>query len=192
MLDFAAVRARQKTFDELIAGLTCNDLARLTNEMVDSYQELIARCGDEDVAFQPVDPDAHDPYAANADEVGTAWTLGHVIVHTTASAEEAAFIGAEMARGVEPHGRSRFETPWENVATIRQCRQRLEESRRMRLASLAMWPDAPHLEVVYQSAPERPRYNCFGRFVLGLRHEHDHLAQVAEIVRQSCALRVVA
>ena len=52
---------------------------------------------------------------------------------------------ADLARGVAFHGRSRSEVPWETVTTIAQCRARLEESRRMRLASLDMWPDQPYL-----------------------------------------------
>jgi hypothetical protein len=189
MLDFAAVRARIITFDELTAGLTRADLVELTNEMVDAYLALIAGCGDADVTFEPVDPHAQDPYAASAAEANVAWTLGHVIVHSTASSEEAAFIAAEMARGVEPHGRSRYETPWMTVRTIAQCRKRLEESRRIRLATLETWPDEPHLEVVYQSGADKPRYDCIQRFVLGLRHEQNHLGQVAEIRSQSCAAR---
>jgi hypothetical protein len=108
-----------------------------------------------------------------------------VIVHTTASAEEAAFLAAEMARGVQPHGRSRYETPWEMVTTIAQCRQRLQESRRMRLASLEMWPDEPHLENVYEAWPGGPPVNVLGRFVLGLRHDSDHLDHIAKIVHQA-------
>lgn len=50
------------------------------------------------------------------DDVHLAWNLGHVIVHTMASAEESAALAAELARGVEYHGRSRYEVPWETVA----------------------------------------------------------------------------
>ena len=35
-----------------------------------------------------IDLDADDPYAEAADEATMAWTLGHVIVHATASSEE--------------------------------------------------------------------------------------------------------
>ncbi len=64
----------------------------------------------------------------DAAEVGLAWTLGHVIVHLTASAEEAAFLGAELARGVEPHGRSRYEVPWRTLVTIEGARARLQRA----------------------------------------------------------------
>lgn len=187
MLDFQALRDRRTTLVELAAGLTPADLRALTNEMVDTMQALIRDCTDEDVVFIPEDPDAFDAYASSGAAVNSAWTLGHVIVHTTASAEEAAFLAAELARGVAWHGRSRYETPWESVTTIAECRARLEESRRLRLATLDVWPDEPHLEVTYQPAPERPRYNAIQRFVLGLRHDFDHLGQIAEIARQAAA-----
>lgn len=189
MLDFGPVREKRMTMDELTAGLTVDDLRSLTNEMVDRMLSLLTDCIDADVVFEPEDPQAHDAYAEKAEDVGIAWTLGHVIVHTTASAEESAFLAAELARGVEYHGRSRYEVPWQTIMTIEQCRRRLEESRRMRLASLDLWPNPPHLDTYYQSAPDRPRYNAIGRFVLGLRHDDDHLGQIAEIVRQAQSAR---
>jgi hypothetical protein len=185
MLDFEAVREKQITLAELCAELTVDDLRGLTNEMVDTVHALIAGCTDQDVVFQPVDPTADDPYAVSDAEETLAWTLGHVIVHVTASSEEAAFLAAEMARGVQNHGRSRYETPWQHVTTLAQCRQRLEESRRMRLASLDLWPEQPHCEVQYAPWPGTGEINCVERFVLGLRHEDDHLGQIAEIVRQA-------
>ncbi|UCC64719.1 MAG: DinB family protein [Anaerolineae bacterium] len=185
MLDFQAVRDEKIAFAELVADLTIDDLRDLTDEMVDTMLDLIAGCADADVVFRPADPDAYDPYAQRKEDVKLAWRLGHVIVHTTASAEESAALAAEMARGVENHGRSRYETPWETITTVVQCRQRLEESRRMRLASLAMWPDAPHLEVVYEAWSGAPQVNAIGRFVLGLMHDDAHLGQIANIVRQA-------
>ncbi len=174
--------------DDLIVGLTVDDLRRLTDEMVDTMLEMIAQSTDEDVTFTPQDANADDAYALDEDERGLAWTLGHVIAHTTASAEESAALAAELARGVEYHGRSRAEVPWRQVTTVAQCRARLQESRRMRLASLEMWPDAPHLDNVYVTA----RGSVIGpvkRFVLGLSHDDVHLEQIAEIVRQAKAAR---
>jgi hypothetical protein len=190
MLDFGAVRAGEITLAELVAGLTQEQLRALTDEMVDAMQDLIAGCVDADVVFVPQDPGAHDPWAVRPEDVDLAWTLGHVIVHTTASAEEAAALAAELARGVEFHGRSRYETPWETVQTVAQCRQRLEESRQMRLAGLEMWPHAPHLANVHQAWTDGPVVNAVGRFVLGLMHDDSHLEQIAEIVRQAEAARV--
>ena len=189
MLNFEAVRNEEIAFPALVAGLARDDLCRLTNEMIDSILEQIAGCVDADVTFEPVDRWADDPFAATPEEVHMAWTLGHVIVHTTASAEESAAIAAEMARGVAPHGRSRYEVPWPEMRMIAGCRRRLEESRRMRLASLEMWPDAAHLDNGYQAWADGPAVNAIGRFVLGLMHEESHLEQIEEIVRQARAAR---
>lgn len=185
MLDFSRVRKQEITYSDLAQGLTPADLRTLTDEMVDRMLDLIKHCTDADVTFTPSDPGANDTFANKADEVGIAWTLGHVIVHTTASAEESAFLAAEMARGVENHGRSRYETPWENVTTIAECRQRLEESRQIRQASLAMWPATPQLELVYQPWPTAPEINAVGRFILGLAHDDSHLGQIEDVVRQT-------
>ncbi len=189
LLDFTPVRNKEVTLAELVADLTRDDLRELTNAMVDTMLELIADCADEDVTFVPVDPDAHDAYATDEAERNIAWTLGHVIVHTTASAEESAAIAAELARGVEYHGRSRYEVPWRTVTTVEQCRRRLEESRRMRLASLEMWPDEPHLNNTYEPWKAIGEINAISRFALGLLHDDDHLDQIAEIVRQAKAAR---
>lgn len=191
MLDFTPVRNKELKISQLAAGLTPADLARLTNEMIDAILGLIADCTDADVAFIPDDPQANDTYAANPGEVKLAWTLGHVIVHTTASAEESAFLAAELARGVTFHGRSRAEMPWQTITTIAQCRQRLEESRRMRLASLQLWPDPPDLENSYEAVPGADPSNALTRFVRGLSHDDSHLGQIAEIVRQARAIKTL-
>jgi hypothetical protein len=190
MLDFTPVRSKERTMRELVASLRPEDLRRLTNEMIDTMLGLIAECSDADVTFEPSDPDAHDPVAATEAELHMPWTLGHLIVHVTASAEEAAAIGAELARGV-PHrgGRSRSEVHWTTVTTLAQCRRRLEESRRMRLASLDMWPDPPHLDNTYVPREGAEPVNAVIRFVNGLRHDDDHLGQIADVVGQARAAR---
>ena len=193
MLDFARVRAKECTIQELAQGLTRDDLRRVTDEMIESELDLIAACTDADVVFVPEDPEANDSFATAADEIKIAWTLGHVIVHVTASAEETAFVAAEMARGVpQREGRSRSEVPWQGVTTLAQCRRRLEESRRMRLATLDVWPDEPHLDNLFRWRPDGPAYDPVARFLQGLNHEHSHLAQITEIARQAKAARVNA
>jgi hypothetical protein len=189
MLDFQAVRDGTITFAELVDGLTRDDLRDLTHEMIDTVVGLIADCVDADVVFEPDDPVADDPFAATPEEVHMPWTLGHVVVHNTASAEESAAMAADLARGVEYHGRSRYEVPWQEMRTIKGCRHRLEESRRMRLASLEMWPDEPHLDNVYEVWPDSPGVNAVGRFVLGLMHEESHLGQIADVVQQAQVAR---
>ena len=185
MLNFQAVRNGEITFAELVVDLTVDDLRDLTSEMVDTMLSLIVDCVDADVVMEPLDPEADDPFAATPEEINLAWNLGHVVVHTTASAEESAAIAAELARGVEYHGRSRYEVPWTEMRTIAGCRQRVEERRRMRLASLEMWPAEPHLENSHEVWPERPKVNAVGRFALGLMHDESHLGQIQEIVRQA-------
>ena len=189
MIDFTPLRSREKTLGEIVADFTVDDLRDLTNEMIDRQLALIADCTDEDVVFVPEDPAAEDKFAADAEDVGLAWTLGHVIVHVTASSEEKAFLAAELARGIDREGRSRYETPWESVTTIAQVRARLEESRRMRLASLDMWPDDPDFSLTINYRWLRGPMNAVARFCMGLIHDDDHLEQIAEIVRQAHAMR---
>jgi hypothetical protein len=186
MLDFSPVRNKEITIDQLCADLRVDDLRRLTDEMIDAMLGLIAGCTDADVTLVPDDPTAEDTFATDPDEAHLAWTLGHVIVHVTASSEEAAFLAAELARGVPTReGRSRYEVPWRTVTTIGQCRLRLEESRRMRKATLELWPDPPHLDNTFKAWYGDQRYNAVVRFVFGLSHDDSHLGQIAEIVRQA-------
>ena len=189
MLDFTSVRNKEVTFAEFVSGFTITDLRDFTNEMVDHMLGLIEGCTNADVVFVPDDPEADDPYAVDEVDKGLAWTLGHVIVHVTASAEESAFLAAELARGVAFHGRSRAEIPWQTITTIQQCRQRLEESRRMRLAMLDVWPDEPDLDVAYEPWLGAPELNAIGRFISGFWHDLDHVGQLEEIVRQAKAVR---
>jgi len=176
------------SFNELIKGISKQDLVSLTNEMVDRMLEQIRTCQDEDVVFTPIDPEAMDDYGTD-EEATMAWNLGHVIVHTTASSEESAFLAAELARGVEFHGRSRYELPWREMVTIAGCKKRLEDSRKMRLASLEIWPDPPHLDNTYEVWAGGRRVNAIGRFIMGLTHDIVHLGQIRDILEQVLAER---
>jgi hypothetical protein len=189
MLNFQAVRDKQLSITELVTGLSRPDLAALTQEMVTTFQEMIVDCTDADVTFEPLDPKADDPHASTPAEMHMPWSLGHVIVHCTASAEEAAVIAMELARGVAFHGRSRYETPWRGMSTIAGCRNRLQESQRIRLASLEMWPQPAHLDMDCEAWPGGPVVNAVGRFALGLMHDDGHLEQLKEIVHQVQATR---
>src|SRR6185295_13191647 len=138
MLDFQPVREKKIALQELVKGLGKEDLRRELSEMYDEVERLVAGCTDADVTFHPVDKKADDPYAIEGEE-NISWTLGHVIVHLTASMEESASLASELARGVEYHGRSRWEAPWREATTINYCRARMTESHRMCLASLEIW-----------------------------------------------------
>jgi hypothetical protein len=189
MIDFTPYHNGTVTIQQLAADLSAADFHRLSDEMIDTILGILEGAQDHDITFQPLDPAAHDVYAADAQDAQLAWTLGHVIVHTTASSEESAALACQMARGVEVSGRSRYETPWQEVNTVAALHLRLQESRRMRHALLNAWPDAPRLEIRYCPWPAAGEINALGRFLLGLAHEDDHLAQMREIIRQARAVR---
>src|SRR5579859_2719176 len=99
MLDFAPVRNRTASLPDITQNLTRENLRALTNEMIDTMQEIIADAIDADVVFVPQDPGANDTFGI-PEERDLAWTLGHVVVHATASAEEAAALALTLARGL--------------------------------------------------------------------------------------------
>ncbi len=151
---------------------------------------MIRDAVDPDVTFVPQDPEANDRFAANPEEVHLAWTLGHVIVHVTASSEEAAALATELARGVEIKGRSRYETPWRSVHTAAEIRHRLDESRRMRHAFLNAWPEEPNLTLTFTASYQGATpVNSITRFVQGLSHDDAHLGQIRNILDQARAAR---
>jgi hypothetical protein len=189
MIDFTALREKKMDWSEFAAQFSKEDLVHEINELTDKILEIISRCSDFDVSFEPHDPDAHDPYAEDPEDEDLGWNLGHVIVHLTASNEESAFLGAEMARGVEyDQRRSRYELAWQEITTVAQVIRRLEESRRMVLGSLEMWPDEAHLDNYYETRSGL-RVNPIMRVLFGFNHADGHLGQIEEIIRQACAAR---
>jgi hypothetical protein len=192
MIDFRSVRRGEKSIQDLADGLGAEDLGRLTTEMCDLQQAAIADAVDEDFVFVPDDPDANDTFALSPEDINLSWTLGHVVVHTTASSEESAALALTLARGLPVEGRSRFEVPWQRATSTEFCRRRIEESRRMRLAMLSAWPDEPHLENLYSPSEGRPAMNAVGRFLSGLSHDDSHLEQMRKIMRQARKRRGVA
>jgi hypothetical protein len=167
------------------SAVTKADLRRLTNELLDAVQKLLRRCVDADVTFTPLDPHAVDHDAESDEETNVAWTLGHILVHMTATAEESAALAAELARGVAYHGRSRREVSWQTMKTVAQCRARLEESRRMCCASLDMWPDQPDLANTYIPSEDAKPMDPIARFLLGLQHGAAHLEQLRDVIAQA-------
>ena len=188
VIDFGAVRAHRTTLAALVADLSVEDLAAATGRSIDQIEEFLAGATDEDVNFVPEDPEAHDSAASDPSEEAIAWTLGHLVVHVTASSEESAAMAAEMARGVPSHGRSRWEVPWQTMTSIAACRHRLAESRRMRLASLNMWPDSPPSQIAPND--EMPSWKqAKERFARGLQHEESHFDQFRDVASQARAAR---
>ncbi len=188
-LDFGEIHNGTATLQQVADTLSLGDLRRATESSVDAMLDLIVACADADVDFVALDPEATEGITNEHGET-LGWTLGHVIVHTTATAEAAAFAALELARGVPLKGVSRYETPWEEIKMIEQCRQRLRESKRMRLATLEGWPDAPDLTNLYTPFPGAGPLNAKGLYVLGLEHDDTHQRHLAEVVRQSTVGRV--
>jgi len=192
VIDFGPLRRKEVSLQDLAGGLGQDDLARLTREMCGAQLSAIEGATDEDVVMVPDDPEANDTFASNAEEVGLSWTLGHVVVHTTASSEESAALALTLARGLPVEARSRYEVPWEQARTVAFIRHRIEESLRMRLAMLAAWPDKPDLDNFYAPYEGRPPMNALGRFIAGLAHDDSHLEQMSKIMVEARTRRAAA
>ena len=184
MLDFTPVRDYEVAMSAFAQAFTQEDCARWTEASIERFLELLDTADEEAVSRIPIDPDANDPYAADPQDQHLEWTLGHVIAHTTASADEYATVAAELARGIPFHGRPRSERSWYEMQTLTDCRQRLHESRRLRLASLQMWPDRPNLTEGYVPWEASGWVNATGIFTWGLAHDDDHYRQVQKILAQ--------
>ena len=192
MIDFGPLRRKEVSLQDLAAGLSHADLGRLTQEMCQAQLSAFEDARDEDVVMVPDDPEANDTFAAQAEEVGLSWTLGHVVMHTTASSEESAALALTLARGLPILGRSRYEVPWQQARTVAFIRHRIDESLRMRLAMLAAWPDGPDLDNFYAPYEGRPPMNAIGRFIGGLAHDDSHLAQMSKIMEEARTRRAAA
>jgi hypothetical protein len=185
LLDFSPIRNGQIKIGDFALTVDPTRLAEYTNASINRYRDAIAGLTDAQVTFIPQDPSA---------EGGIGWNVAHLLLHTTASAEEGAAISSILARGVgypfEP--RLRYEPEWTTFTTVRQCFQRLEESRRIRLSYLASWPERPFFDtyrILPEPAAERfGQINAVGSFLLGLSHEDGHFAQFTEAVRQATAV----
>ena len=191
-IDFTPVTSGQMKLLEFSRQFSVADLKAFTNASIDFMLDIIKDMNDAQVAYIPHDPHANDPHAVPGEEhIG--WSLAHLIVHVTASSEEGAAYSTILARGIpyprEP--RLRYETNWHTLTTKAQCVQRLEESRRMRLAALDGWPDNPQLDV-FRELSERALeilgpLNAPAAFLNGLKHEVGHYEQFREVARQAKA-----
>jgi hypothetical protein len=197
MIDFAPMRDGDVTYLEYAAreNISAEDLRQLSDESIDFLLDLLDGLADADVIFDPEDPNADDPFAIEGEEeIG--WNFGHLIAHVTASSEEGAALSSLLARGVPASERPRYETPWRDIKTVAQVRQRLVESQRMRNAYLETWPDAPLLDVC-RVVSERftakfGEMNAPAAFLFGLSHEVGHYEQIEEVKRQALAARAAA
>ncbi len=190
--DLSPVVRGEKKAGEVVAGWSVDDLRQATLDSLAQITALIEQCSDADIVFEPVDPEADDPFAKPGEEkIG--WTLGHLVAHVTASSEETAAIASVLARGIayprEP--RLRYETEWREIDSRDKALQRLAESRRMRLGYLDAFPDQPHRETFRELSERGLEYfgplNAFGQFASGLAHEVGHHEQFREAFRQAQA-----
>lgn len=192
MLDLTPVFNKEKKYIDVWKDdkPTIEDLRTATNESVDYLLNLIRDLDDEAIQHVPVDENASDPYAVEG-EGSIAWTVGHLIAHVTASSEEGAAFSSLLARGVEGiEHRPRYETPWRDVDTKAKALQRLEESRRMRLAYLDTWPDNPDYDNERQGLSEAGKeyfgtLNAPASFLMGIGHEIGHYQQIEDAVQQA-------
>jgi hypothetical protein len=190
IIDLGPVQRGEIKLLEFTRPYTVDDLRDTTNDSLDTIRLLIAGKSDAQVTFLPFDPDANDPHAKPGEE-NIGWSLAHLVAHVTASSEEWATYSSILARGIpypaEP--RLRYETEWTHITTTTQTLQRLEESRRIRLAYLDAWPDQPDLAMLRELSP---RYvekfgemNAPAAFLFGLMHEVGHHDQFREVARQA-------
>lgn len=197
MIDFSPMRDGRLSYIEYAeqASITAADLKAYSNESIDFLMSLTAGLNDADIVFNPEDPEANDPYAVEGEE-NIGWSFGHLIAHVTASSEEGAAFSSLLARGIAASERPRYETPWREITTVAQVRQRLEESRRMRNAYLETWPDAPFLDVC-RVISERfvakfGNMNAPAAFLFGLSHEVGHYDQIKDVRQQALTARAAA
>jgi hypothetical protein len=182
-IDVEAIRKGAVTIHEVADALTIDDLKQATEFSVSNMLACIAACTDADVSYVALDSEATEG-DRDADGQVLGWALSHVITHATATSEAGAFAALDLARGISLREISCYETLWETLLTLEQCQQRLNESQRMRLASIAAWPDRPDLTNRYTPFPGAGNLNAKGIFVLGLEHEDVHQRQIAAIVQQ--------
>jgi DinB superfamily len=189
-IDFSPIDNNEIKWVDFANRFTAGDLKAATNASIDTILDIIKDLNDAQVIYAPEDPLADDPHAVSGEE-HISWSVAHVIVHTTASSEEGAAYSSLLARGIaygrEP--RPRYETNWRTITTKAECIQRLEESRRIRLAFLDTWPDTPHLDV-YREVSERfmekfGPMNAASSLLFSLKHEFGHHDQIREAARQA-------
>ena len=194
-VDFSPVTDGGMKLQDFARQFTRADLRRASDDSLNHIRAFIAGLSDAQVTLDPVDENAHDPYAvAGEEKIG--WSLAHLVAHVTASSEEGAAYSSLLARGVPAEERPRYETPWRDLQTVDQCLQRIEESRRIRNAYLDTWPDEPHLDVnrVFpQPMGERFRarfgdMNASATFLFGLMHEVGHYEQFRDVREQALAV----
>jgi hypothetical protein len=187
LINFQPIYNGEKSLGDLAGEFSNADLVAALNSYVDFTIEVIESVDDTQVTHIPHDPDADDPYAASDADRHAGWSLVHLVMHVTASAEEAAAFSSILARGIAIGGRLRSEQDWRQVTTCAGTVARLEECRRICLAYLATWPDRPDVTTV-RIMPEHLTWmkpNAPVSFLAGLMHWHKHVNQFRTVAEQA-------
>lgn len=181
-IDFSQYQVGAMKLMDFMHAYSLHDLMETATAQADALIALVQPLTDAQVTHIPNDPQATE---------GDGWSVAHLILHMTASVEEAVAVSSILARGIsypfEP--RLRYEADWQTVLSTAQCLARLHESRRMRVAYLSAWPDQPNFDTRREVPP--PLKERFGDMDvmasvgLGLRHEFEHMPQVREAIRQA-------
>jgi len=193
-IDFSPVWDKQILLGAFAQQFSVDALKNAVNASIDLLRSMVDQADNAMITFDPLDALADDPDAIEGEEkIG--WSLGHLVVHVTATSEESAAIASILARGVaygkEP--RLRYETEWKTITTQAQAIQRLEESRRIRLGYLATFPDQPFFENIREMSERAHELwgdlNAKGQYMLGLYHEWQHYEQFRDVLNQAQAAR---
>jgi hypothetical protein len=183
LINFQPVYNKDKTLGDLASQYSNLDLREALNSYVDFTLQIIHSVTDEQAIYIPPDPDANDPYATTELERHVGWSLVHLVMHVTASAEEAAAFSSILARGIAIGGRLRSERDWRRVTTCAEAVARLEEWRRMGIAYLGTWPDQADLTTA-RIMPENMSWmkpNAPTQFLAGLMHWSAHIEQFQKV-----------
>src|SRR5258706_1984114 len=189
LINFQSVFNKEITFSDLAEQYSNADLREALNSYVDFTVQIFNDISDEQALYVPNDPHADDPYAVSEEDHHVGWNLVHLVMHVTASAEEAASFSSILARGIEIGGRLRTERDWRRVTTCADTVARLEECRRICLAYLGTWPDQPDLDT-RRIMPEHISWmkpNAPTQFLAGLLHWHAHVEQFQKVAEQARA-----
>lgn len=187
-IDYSPVRSGETKMLEFSRRFTPVDLRAETSALYNAVHDIIKDMTDAQITHIPYDPHANDTHAV-AGEENIGWSLAHLVLHVTASAEEGAAFGSLLARGIPAGGRLRYEPDWKTYTTKAQVIERLEESRRIVLAYLDAWPNQPHLDVLRDLSPRYiekvGQMNATATHLSSLMHMDEHLDQFREAARQA-------
>lgn len=191
LIDFTSVRGDRARIAEFSEQFTLADLRAWVSRYVNATREIVDSVTDADLFYLPHDPDANDTFATNEDEKFIGWSLAHLVLHVTASAEEGATFTSLLARGIAlaVGTRTRWEKDWKLVTTRAEIEQRLAECERLCLSYLSAVPDNPHLDV-FRNMPEKLshlRINAVGALLFSLMHWDEHLPQFRQVADQARA-----